>query len=90
VHIYVINNFKRIPLLLNVEKVLVRGFMNNFITLILKSLMEYGGLIVEHVANSVYCGLDGLAMFINMHKCVPIELRFKFAPFMTTLHYMPN
>jgi hypothetical protein len=53
VHIYVINNFKRIPLLLNVEKVLVRGFMNNFITLILKSLMEYGGLIVEHVANKV-------------------------------------
>jgi hypothetical protein len=29
-------------------------------------------------------------MFINMHKCVPIQLKFKFAPFVTTLHYMPH
>ncbi len=42
-HIYVINNFKRMPLFLNVEKVVGKGFMNNLITLILKSLMEYGG-----------------------------------------------
>jgi hypothetical protein len=79
------------PLLLNVEKVVGKGFMNNFITLTLKSLMEYGCLIVEQIANKVfYFGLNGFPMFINMHKCVPIQLKFKFAPFVTTLHYMPH
>ncbi len=64
-------------MLSNVEKVVGKGFMNNFITLILKSLMEYEGLIVEKISNKVfYFGLDGLAMFINMHKCVFIQLRF--------------
>jgi hypothetical protein len=50
-----------------------------------------GGKLVEKIANKVfYFGSNGLAMFINMHNCVPIQLRFKFAPFVTTLHYMPH
>jgi hypothetical protein len=42
-HIYVIDGFKKMVLLLNLEKVLGEGFANNLITLILKHLVEYGG-----------------------------------------------
>jgi hypothetical protein len=42
VHVYVIASFKKMPLLLNRERVVGGGCINNLITLILKSLMEYG------------------------------------------------
>jgi hypothetical protein len=42
-HIYVIDGFKKMVLLLNLEKVLSEGFANNLTTLILRYLVEYGG-----------------------------------------------
>jgi len=42
VHVYVIASFYKMPLLLNHEMVVGGGSVNNLITLILKSLMEYG------------------------------------------------
>jgi hypothetical protein len=42
VHAYVVDNFKRIPLLLNLEKVIGGGNADNLIQLIMRSLMEYG------------------------------------------------
>jgi len=43
VHTYVVDGFKKMALLLNLEKVVGKGFANNFITLILGFLMEYRG-----------------------------------------------
>jgi hypothetical protein len=43
VHTYVVDGFKKMALLLKLEKVVGRGFANNLITLILGFLMEYGG-----------------------------------------------
>jgi hypothetical protein len=43
VHTYVVDGFLKMALLLNLEKVVGRGFIDNLITLILGFLMEYGG-----------------------------------------------
>jgi len=41
-HVYVVDGFKRMLLLLNLEKVVGGGTIDNLATIILKSLMEYG------------------------------------------------
>jgi hypothetical protein len=40
--VYVVEGFKRMPLLLNLERIVSGGIVNNLVALILKSLMEYG------------------------------------------------
>jgi hypothetical protein len=52
-HTYVIDGFKKMILLLNLEKVLNEGFVNNLITLIVRSLVEYGGLTIEQTTNKL-------------------------------------
>jgi hypothetical protein len=72
VHVYVIGGFKRMLLLLNLERVFGKiSFVNNLITLILKSLVEYGGLTIEEITNKLdYFGLDGVVVFIDVHTIV--------------------
>ncbi len=70
-HIYVIDGFKKMVLLLNLEKVLSEGFANNLTTLILRYLVEYGGWTIEQTTNKLVCfDSDGVAMFIDMHTNV--------------------
>jgi hypothetical protein len=72
-HIYVIDGFKKMFLLLNLEKVFSEGFANNLTTLILRFLVEYGGLTIEQTTNKLVCfDLDGIAMFIDLHNNVAI------------------
>ncbi len=42
IHVYVVDGFKRMLLLLNLEKVVGGSTVDNLATIILKSLMEYG------------------------------------------------
>ncbi len=72
--------------LLNLERVVGGGFLNNFTLLILKSLDEYGGMIVEQIANKVVCfSLNGVLVFIGVHIGVIIQLKFKVTLFFTTV-----
>jgi hypothetical protein len=52
---YVVDGFKKMPLLLNLEKVIVGSTIDNLTTLILISLMEYGGLIVDQIGSKFIC-----------------------------------
>jgi hypothetical protein len=75
VHAYVIGGFKRMQLLLNLERVLGGiSFVNNLIKLILKSLVEYGGLTIEQITNKLVCfGLDGVVIFISVHTDITMR-----------------
>jgi len=42
IHVYVVDGFKRMLLLPNLEKAIGGGTIDNLVTIILKSLMEYG------------------------------------------------
>jgi hypothetical protein len=91
VHAYVIDGFKRMLLLLNLEKVFGRGSTNNLIVVILRSLVEYGGLIIEQIASKlVYFCLNGVVVFIGVHTSVFIQLKSNSAPFLTLVHYMAH
>ncbi len=53
-HAYIVDGFRRLPLLLNLERLFNESTINNLTALILRSLMEYGGLTTEHVANKLH------------------------------------
>jgi hypothetical protein len=72
VHAYIIEGFKKV-LLLNLERVFGGGSSNNLTLLILRSLEEYEGLLIEQIASKVVClGSYGVSMFTSVHMGVVI------------------
>jgi hypothetical protein len=78
-------------LLLNLERVVSRGFSNNLILLIVRSWEEYGGLTIEQIVNKVvYFGSNGVLVFTIVNMGVAIQLKSKVAPFFSTMHCMAH
>ncbi len=71
-HDYV-ENWKRQPILLNLEKVVDRGTYNNLTIAIVCFLIDLGGLSVVDVANKVVCfGVDGVTIFQGLKTSVNV------------------
>jgi hypothetical protein len=85
VHVYV-EGFRSVLSLLNLERVIGGNSSNNFTLLILKSLDEYGGMIVEQIVSKVVCfGSNGVLVFIGVHIGVATQLKSKVATFFTSV-----
>ncbi len=70
-HAYVVENWRRQPILLNLEKVVDENTSNNLITTIVCFLTNLGGLSVVDVANMVVCfGANGVTIFQGLKTCV--------------------
>jgi hypothetical protein len=71
VHAYVVENWGRQPILLNLEIVVDRSTSNNLIVIIVCFLTNLGGLLVVNVANTVVCfGANGVTIFQGLKTCV--------------------
>ncbi len=69
IHVYLANGFKCILILLNLEKLIGSGTIDNLTIVILNFLLVYGGLIVEKISNKLICfGFDGVVVFIGVLK----------------------
>jgi hypothetical protein len=91
VHAYVVDNLKKIPLLLNLERVIGGGNVDNLIQLIMRSLMEYKVLTSNQIGNKLICfGLDGIVMFTWLQTGVAFQFKSKVAPFVIVVHYMAH
>jgi hypothetical protein len=92
VHAYIVDGFNLVePLLLNLERLLGENIINNLTTLIPRSLMEYGGLIVEHVVSKLTCfASNGIAMCIGIQISVVTQLKYKATSFIIGMHYMAH
>jgi hypothetical protein len=78
VHAHIVDGFKRVPLLLNLERLLSGSTIDNNTTLILKSLVEYGGLTVEQVVSKLTCfAFDKVVMFISIQTSLVTQLKYK-------------
>ncbi len=53
-HAYIVDGFRRLPLMLNLERLFSENIVDNLTALILRSLMEYGGLTIKHVASKLH------------------------------------
>jgi hypothetical protein len=64
IHGYVVQNWKRVPVLLTLEKVEVGATSNNIKGVILDVMGRYGGLkFFDMVSKWIYLGCDGDSVF---------------------------
>ncbi len=64
IHVYMMKNWKRVPILLTFEKVEMGVTLNNIEAIILNAMGRYGGLTNEAMASKwVYLGCDGDFVF---------------------------
>ncbi len=69
IHAYLVDGFKCISILLNLEKLIGDGTIDNLTIVISNFLLVYGGLIVEKISNKLICfGFDGVVVFIGVFK----------------------
>jgi len=87
IHTYLVKGFKCIPILLNLERLVSGGTIDNLTNVILKSLMVNGGLTMEEFSNKLTSlVLMGVVVFTNVHSGVTTQFTKKAAPFMLTIH----
>jgi hypothetical protein len=91
VDVYVTKNWKMIPILLNLQRLENVATSNNLNSLIVKNLVEYGGLIEMEIANKlVYLGENGVNVFQGVKVGVTTQLMTKHAPYVKSVHCMAH
>jgi hypothetical protein len=91
VHAYVVENWRRQSILLNLEKVVEGGTSNNFTATIVCSLINLGGLSVVNVVNKVVCfWAISVTIFEGLKTGVTIRLMNKHNPFFVGIHCMAH
>ncbi len=89
VHVYVTNEWKRVSILLNLQRVVDGAIFNNLTSVIMKSLMEFGGLSETNLANKlVSFGVERVIVFQGVKNGVKAQIMQKHAPFVSGVHCM--
>jgi hypothetical protein len=87
VHAYVTDDWKQLPLLLNMYKVVDETIANNMTFLIVKSLGQHGGLSEIDITSKLVCfGANG----ITICHGVIIQLMQKHAPYVSNVNCMAH
>lgn len=89
IHLYVVQQWKRIPIFLCVEIVIMFTTFNNIFVSMLKFLFEFDGLVLEElVGKLVNIGCDDENVFQSSHRTkVTLLFKEKVAPFVIGVHY---
>jgi hypothetical protein len=91
VHAYVMKKWKKLPILLNLQKVVDGSTTDNLTSFISQSLVEYEGLNEADIANKLICfGVDGVMIFHGVKSGVTTQLMQKHAPFVSDVHSMAH
>ncbi len=80
--VYVKEEWKRLPILLNLQRVVGGSIVDNLTYLIIQSLVEYRGLNETDIAEKLICSrANGVMVFHGVKSGVTI-------PFVSGVHYM--
>ena len=75
VHVYVVKDYVRVPLLLTLEQVIGGTGSDNLTRVLLDVLWEVGGLTREQIQEKLLCfGADGATVFHGVRGDVPVQL----------------
>jgi hypothetical protein len=87
IHIYVVNNYARLPILLSCKRVVEGCYANNLAKVITHSLVEDGGLTLKQIAEkSISFGADDATVFQGYKGGVTKLLNGSNAQYMVGLH----
>ena len=75
IHVYVVNEFVCVPMLLTLERVTVGAGSYNLTTVLVEALQQLGGLTLEQIREKLLCfGADGAAVFHGIKGGVTVQL----------------
>lgn len=85
-HAYIDENNKKVPILLNLERVVDGTTSNNFIAMIIQSLIVFDGLLKMDIANKVVnFKADSVTVFQGLKIGVIIQLMAKHNPYIVNI-----
>jgi hypothetical protein len=92
VHVYVIQNWARIPLLITLQKLESDGANADNLTFVIMGVVAIrGGLQPEEVIKKLLCfGADGVSAFQGKKTGVTKQIQSKHAPFVMGVHCMAH
>jgi hypothetical protein len=89
VHVYIVKSWCRVPILLNLERIVNGGTSNNLTSVIIRSLAIFDGTSEIDIANKVVCfGADGVTIFQSLKTSVIVQWVSKHCPFVVGIHCM--
>ncbi len=72
-HVYMIDLWKQIPILLNLQQMVNGASSNNLTSLIVQRLINYGGYSETNITNKLVCfAIDGVTIFQGLKYNVTI------------------
>ncbi len=87
----VVDNWRRVPILLNLERIVDGGMFNNLTIMIIHFLAIFGGMPKTTIANKVVCfGVNGVIVFQGLKIGVLVQLISKHCPFVVRIHCMTH
>ena len=91
VHGYIVRDWKRIHVLLTLERVVEGGIADNLTAVIVNVARAYGGLTEQKIREGLITfGADGVSTFQGAKTGVTVQLVTKHAPFMVGVHCMAH
>jgi hypothetical protein len=91
IHLYVIDGWKWVPILFNLQRVLDGATSTNLTKFIMQNLVEFGSMIEIDLANKLVCfGADGMIVFQGLKNGVTTKLMQNHAPFVSGVHCMAH
>lgn len=86
-HVYIIHNWKQVPILLGLVQVVDGYGADNLTVVILEALMETGGLSKEALDEKLICfGADGHPSFQGCMNGVATQLKKGYSPYLFSMH----
>jgi len=88
IHLHMVEQWRRIPILLCVETICMSTISKNMFAFMLKCLFEFGGLGLEELCEKlVSIGCNGSSMFQGHKMRVTHQFKEKVAHFVIGVHY---
>jgi len=91
IHVYVVKNFIRSPLLVSLQRLMGGAGADSLTLIIMKALQDGGDLTLEQLSRRLLCfGADGVSTFQGTRSGVTVQIKGRFAPFCLGVHCMAH
>jgi hypothetical protein len=90
-HLFVIQGWKQIPLLVCVEKVGMQGIVENIFHLMFIAMVTFRGLSVKQLgAKFISMGCNGSSVFQGAKASITTQMKENLVPFLMGVHYFAH
>lgn len=91
IHLYVVQNWTKIPILFCLDQVNVYATSNNIFVIMFKCFFEFSGLTLKTLGGKlVNMGCNGTSVFQGYQTNMTLQFKEKVTPFLSGVHYFAH